>query len=323
MPEGGVILDLGPIPAFARRAYADEQGVYFDLTLEADTSPVPLELDARVYAPGGDTSPSLRNLDPEGPARKPGPPTSTPGCLPPFSRWAPAVVLSLSLSSLAACGRSAATPVADPPSASRGAVVISGTATSREDAMPRAGESPAPYPTKELRADGQQVAGADGLRPCAKDPDGREQHAVQHGAGGIDGIETGRRTGDEQHPTRAGNSVGRRGSEEGGPPTPSAAANLVDALDALVARADRLAATAMVASVAAQACAETCGLHGPKEIHLEPGRARCVCRGLPSLGVHRLPRKAARLETSARSERVGEPGAGEAGAGLAFAGGAR
>jgi hypothetical protein len=96
-----------------------------------------------------------------------------------------------------------------------------------EDVMPQAGESPATtYPTKELRADGQQVAGEDELRTCAKDPGGREQHAVQDGAGSSDGIETARRTGDEQRPTRAGYSVGRRGSEEGGPPTPSAAAEV-------------------------------------------------------------------------------------------------
>jgi hypothetical protein len=90
--------------------------------------------------------------------------------------------------------------------------------------MPQAGESPVIYPTKELRADGQRVAGTDELRTCAKDPGGREQHAVQDGLGSIDGVETARRTGDEQRPTRAGNPVGRRGSEEGGPPTPSAAA---------------------------------------------------------------------------------------------------
>ena len=196
-----MILDLGPIPAHARRAYLDELGVYFDLTPEADTSP------------------SLRSLDPEGPEEKPPSPTSTPGCLPPFSRWAPAVVISISLSSLACGSRPAASPAASPPLADRGAVVI-------------------------------------------------------------------------------------------------------DALDALVARADRLAATATVASVAGGACAETCGLYGPREIHLEAGRARCVCRSLPNLGVHRLPRKTASLKRSVRSERVGEPGAGEAGAGLAF-GGAR
>lgn len=88
----------------------------------------------------------------------------------------------------------------------------------------QAGEEPAFHPTEELRADGQRVAGVDELRTRAKDPGGREQHAVQHGAGSNDGIETARRTGDGQHPTRAGNPVGRRDSEEGGPPTPSAAA---------------------------------------------------------------------------------------------------
>jgi hypothetical protein len=124
-------------------------------------------------------------------------------------------------------------------------VARSRMACSPEDAMRQAGESPATSlgpaggpsltgeagsrapatnPTKERRADGQLVAGDDALHPRAKDPGGREQHAVQRGAGSIGGVETARRTGDEQHPTRAGNPVGRRGSEEGGPPTPSAAA---------------------------------------------------------------------------------------------------
>lgn len=75
-------------------------------------------------------------------------------------------------------------------------------------------------------------------------------------------------------------------------PPPEVAPRLLEDLEALRARAERLAVTGPLLLAAGEGCAIACDLYGTRRIEVSPAGAACECNETPNLGLHPIRRRA-------------------------------